>query len=330
MGNLVRILIITYLEYFKDTLSKIEGPASSRRSYVPGTGMSTIYHSSQKSPQVKSDINSINFDLDEDDQTSEEKVDTQIRRNWRSTLRSKGKINDARMVGQIIVPSSRAKKLRENLNITTPDSTVIGYRQQSNSSIYEDEVASMNRSVYSNLQSKIDKSRKINQFMRSPQHKKVALNSNTIEHPSQDIFTDINKIKPKGELAPLNLKNKVKIDVNQNISMNSNIAIQKSNMHTNAFLYSKIPGKPTIKKSSIVSGEQTMGNIDVKATHSTKASLHHKSTASSLIATLGQRKRDTKSVNASIYKKSTNSSNAIKYEMDASPRISTEEVSAQI
>ena len=73
-----------------------------------------------------------------------------------------------------------------------------------------------------------------------------------------------------------------------------------------------------------------MGNIDIKATHSTKASLHHKSTASSLIATLGQRKRDNKSVNASIYKISTKSSNDIKDEMDASPRISTEQVSRKV
>jgi hypothetical protein len=188
-------------------------------------------------------------------------------------------------------------------------------------SAYEDDISQMNRSVYSNLQSKIDKNRKLNAFMHTPQSNKLPFA--TLEVPKSDEFTDISKLKPREELAPLNLKNRLKID--DSIQINSDKDMRMANMNTNAYLYSKIPSKPKIKKSNIVSGEHMMGNIDLKATNSTKASLQHKSTASSLIATLGQRKRDTKSLNTAIYNRQIDR-NSPNDRLDASPRVSIEQV----
>ena len=100
-----------------------------------------------------------------------------------------------------------------------------------------------------------------------------------------------------------------------------------ANMHTSAFLYSKIPNPSksnTKKRSTIISDSAEIDEYGIN-TRSTKASLTNKSIGTSLIATLGQRKRDVKSLNVHPFKK-TNPNKTDDNNIDESPRISTEQV----
>lgn len=197
-------------------------------------------------------------------------------------------------------------------------------RQISND--YADAQTAMNKSVYSNLQFQIDKQRKMSALMQTPINRKVNPSKiMTIEPISQDNFTDITKVRPK-DLDPINFKSKINFEIPGTIPMqNSNRDVQKSNNHTTAFLYSKISNKAKIKKSNIISSVNEEAEFDFDANKSAKVSLQHKSTASSLIATLGQRQRNRKIINSYPMKK-----NLVKDErkdnLDASPRITEEKV----
>ena len=221
--------------------------------------------------------------------------------------------------------NNRASKLREDLNITTPESMVIGFNQQ-RSINHDEDYASNQKSIYSDLQYKIDKNRKLRSLMGSPPSRQLTNRKITIETSNHDNFTDITKVRPNEELAPLNLKNKLNLETPPNIHMTSNKDVNRANNHTTGFLYSKIPNKPVIKKSSIVPGTQESLEADPKAYQSSKLSFQHKSTASSLIAALGQRKRDPKSVNSHPVQKHLLTKSE-EDRLDATPRISVEKVS---
>ena len=98
-------------------------------------------------------------------------------------------------------------------------------------------------------------------------------------------------------------------------------------MHTNAFLYSKIPNpakQNSKKRSTIMTDSNDIDEYGIK-TQSTKVSTTNKSIGTSLIATLGQKKRDVKSLNTNPFR----NNNAIRVDdnkLDESPRISTEQV----
>ena len=101
-----------------------------------------------------------------------------------------------------------------------------------------------------------------------------------------------------------------------------------ANMHTSAFLYSKIPNPSksnTKKRSTIISDSAEIDEYGIN-TRSTKASLTNKSIGTSLIATLGQRKRDVKSLNVHPFKKNNPNKIDNNNNIDESPRISTEQV----
>lgn len=202
---------------------------------------------------------------------------------------------------------------------------VIGYNQHRTIN-HDGDDASNHRTIYSDLQHKIDKNRKLRSLMGSPPSRQLTNKRITIEPMNNDNFTDITKVRPSEELAPLNLKNKLNLETTIQIPMTSNKDVNRANNHTTGFLYSKIPNKPVIKKSSIVPGSHESLEADSKAYMSSKHSFQHKSTASSLIAALGQRKRDPKSLNSHpIAKHLLTKSDEDR--LDASPRISVDNVS---
>lgn len=281
----------------------------------------------RKSPPSISGVGSMQFDLDEDLLAQNEQLIANSRKACRSVMRGNQKVNNAQPITANNFGQSKAMKLRKEIKLTTPDSEVIGFQSRMASNNYDEDTNSLNRSVYSNLQSKIDKTRKFSSAMNSPQAriKKVGM-IHTLEPMQEENFTDIRKIRPKEELAPIEIRNKLNFDITNNIPMKSNRDLQAANTNTTAFLYSKIPSsnKPKIKKSNIISGVHDFAETESKNVNSTKMSLQHKSTASSLIATLGQRKREPKSLNMYPFKNSQISHEPSN--LDASPRVSTEKV----
>lgn len=162
----------------------------------------------------------------------------------------------------------------------------------------------MNRSVYSDLQSQIDRQRQFSAALKTPQKRKIGVFQNEEQVPKEN-FTDISKIKPQSNLAPIEFKNKINLDIPGTIPFKPK-DIQKSNSHTTAFLYSKIGGRPKVKRSIIMQAVPEEPSEDRKS----KFSLQHKSTASSLIATLGQRDRTKKMINSSPFTKASLSGNS--------------------
>jgi hypothetical protein len=49
-----------------------------RREYIPGSGAKVIASSSRRSPKIQSEVGSLNFDLDEDEQPSVRRKHTTI------------------------------------------------------------------------------------------------------------------------------------------------------------------------------------------------------------------------------------------------------------
>lgn len=179
-----------------------------KQDYIPGAGMTSISMASRKSPSIRSEMEAFKFDYGEDSnnqQVTETEKNNQVKRTSRSVIRGSNiKINDAKVSTKIDVPPSRAGKLKHEINIGTPDSYVIGYKNsQNNTSIDED--PSMNRSIYNNLQQKIDLNRQLNQIQNTPV-RKLATSKIVPETYSNENFTDITKIRPKDELAPITLK----------------------------------------------------------------------------------------------------------------------------
>jgi len=184
----------------------------------------------------------------------------------------------------------------------------------------------MNRSVYNNLQSKIDHQRQFNTINQTPANRKIGKTKLVTEaSENMENFTDITKIRPREELAPIQLKKKINFDPHQNLPIQTTRDNQASIMNTNAFLYSKIPNpnRPKNKKSIIVSDATNIHEYGQATAKS--ANTNNKAVVSSLIATLGQRKRDSKSVNNHLYIRQKDQSNDEK-RLNASPKISIERV----
>ena len=174
------------------------------------------------------------------------------------------------------------------------------------SAFTSDYQSALNKSVYSDLQSQIDRQRQLSAITKTPQKRKI-LSFQKDEVTDNERFTDILKIKPKAKLAPIELKSKINIDIpgtipvksgehvlspklrepseKKGINLASSEEVQRSNNHTTAFLYSKIGAKKKFKRSSIM---QNIPEELPPEERKSNYSLQHKSTASSLIATLGK------------------------------------------
>ena len=295
----------------------------------------------RKSPLLRAEINSIKFDLGDDD--PQKPLNTEknsSRRGCRSVLRGNAKVNDARSItsGGSIVPVSRASKLRHDLNVSTPSSLAMGYRQNQpqqhyNRSISEyDAENAANLSHYQNLQAKIDKNRKYNTIENTPPVKRFSKTKIIADTPStKDNFTDISKVKPnKLELEPIPTKKNINFAPYQNMPVQSDRDKQMLLMNTNAFLYSKIPdpgNKKSHKKSNIMNNDSGVADYGPMGTKSQRVTSNNKSIVSSLIATLGQRKRETKSVNNNPFLiKSKPQHNETNNRLNQSPKIATEKV----
>jgi len=303
-------------------MNQLSDVASTRRDYIPGSGTNTIMSSSRRSPNIRSEVDSLKFDLDEDDPTPTSKNTSTLtaRKNWKSVVRDNHKINDAKAVPKGYISKRSHSRIREKLNITTPNSLPVGYSSRPNSNEYQNYNSNLNKSVYGNLQHQIDRQRS-----HIPQSPPVKSKISIYDNSDQGNFTDISKIKPKADLPPLEIKNKLNLDIPGTLPVKSNRDVQKMNSHTTAFLYSKVSTKPKIKKSNIVQISGNDGEFYEKPQASTKLSLQHKSTASSLIATLGQRNRDKKVLNSYPFRRNSGGKNP-KEILDSSPRISTEKV----
>lgn len=203
----------------------------------------------------------------------------------------------------------------------------MGFRPSNNPSEHSYD-NSANRSMYQNLQAKIDKSRMQNIVTQTPKPRKLNT-SKFISEPSKtnDNFTDITKIRPRQELEPIQVKKKINFAPNQNIPIKSEKEKQLLMTNTNAYLYSKIPGpnsKPKPNKTIIVSDAPDIDNYGIK---SAKVSTNNKSIVSSLIATLGHRKREPKSMNVHPFGKPKEGKFYHDKRLDESPKIITESVS---
>lgn len=322
-------LTIPLIDTYKDILGQLNRSTVLRQGYIPGSGMSSSNVSSRRSPALRSELDSMQFDLDDDEPTpKKDSEDNHVtKRNCRSVIRGNYKVNNAKVVDKYGRIVSRASNLRDETNISTPESMVIGYRQI-NSNSHQEDNNSLNRSMYSvNLQSKIDKKRSQHSMQGTP-IRKIAPKKLATDSTKDDNFTDISKIKQRDELAPIELKKKLNYEVTQNLPIKSNRDSQFAGMHTSAFLYSKIPNPSRSKgrKTIIVPDATDVDDYDIKATKSTKVSSQNKSVVSSLIATLGQRKRDANSLNGPVTSKPVIPRAHIKERLDRSPHISTENV----
>ena len=66
------------LDYFKQMMNQLSDTTSTRHEYVPGSGVNTMISSSRRSPNVRSEVESLKFDLDEEDPTPSSKKNTNI------------------------------------------------------------------------------------------------------------------------------------------------------------------------------------------------------------------------------------------------------------
>ena len=97
--------------------------------------------------------------------------------------------------GSSVISVSRTSKLRHDLNISTPSSLNMGFRSSNNPSERSFDNNSTNRSVYQNLQAKIDKSRLHNIITQTPNLRKLNTSKFISEPPkTHENFTDITKI----------------------------------------------------------------------------------------------------------------------------------------
>jgi hypothetical protein len=231
----------------------------------------------------------------------------------------------ARVVPKGTLTNRRPAIATEDLNNTPPDSLAPSNHERQYSNDYADAQTAMNKSGYSMLQFQIDKQRKMSALMNTPINRKVKKNIMTVEPTDRDNFTDITKVRPK-DLEPINFKSKINFEIPGTIPMQSNSKdIQRGNNHTTAFLYSKIANKVKIKKSNIISAVSEDAELELDAKKSSKFSLQHKSTASSLIASLGQRPKNRKIINSYPLKRKP-LLNEKKDDLDTSPRIAEEKV----
>lgn len=286
---------------------------------------------SRRSPILRSEINSMQFDLgDEEVEKPLNPKDKAVtsRKGCRSVIRGNKQVNDARSItsgGSSMIPISRASKLRHDLNISTPSSMAMDTRANSNNiTDYKDDNNSMNRSVYQNLQAKIDRNRKISTIEQTPKARVINNSKLTIdESEDKDHFTDLMKLRPKKELDPIPVKMKINFAPHQNVPIQSEKEKQMLVMNTNAFLYSKIPDPNKQKKKSIIVSDATLDDYGITSAKSAKVSTHNKSIVSSLISTLGQRKREPKSVAVNPFSVPRPQIEANE-RLNASPKIMTE------
>ena len=120
-----------------------------RQDYIPGAGMTSISISSRKSPTIRSEIDRIKFDFDDEVNnpvTIDDNLRSKSKRSSKSVMRGNIKVNDAKIATKIDIPQSRAGKLKHEININTPDSYVAGYAYSHSDSNADDQ--SLNKSAY--------------------------------------------------------------------------------------------------------------------------------------------------------------------------------------
>jgi hypothetical protein len=79
-------------------MGQLSDTASTRHEYIPGSGASSIMASSRRSPNIRSEIDSLKFDLDEEDYPTTTKNENKIssRKGARSVIRSNYKVNEGK------------------------------------------------------------------------------------------------------------------------------------------------------------------------------------------------------------------------------------------
>eukprot|EP00344_Euplotes_crassus_P008565 CAMPEP_0197017454 /NCGR_PEP_ID=MMETSP1380-20130617/79549_1 /TAXON_ID=5936 /ORGANISM="Euplotes crassus, Strain CT5" /LENGTH=335 /DNA_ID=CAMNT_0042444553 /DNA_START=692 /DNA_END=1699 /DNA_ORIENTATION=+ len=306
----------TNFESFKNMMDQVSETSSVRHEYIPGSTTNSIISNSRRSPKLRSEIDSLKFDLDEEETVPRDRKNSKLssRKACRSVRRESSKINDARAVSKGYISQHENSKMRENLNITTPLSVPMGSISRPDSTEYQHHNSAMNKSGFSNLQYQINKQRKIVPQSPIPASKKRITPITETEN-----FTDISKVRPRSDLPPLEIKSKINFDIPGTIPTSKSKEMTRAQNHTTAYLYSKISNKPKIKKSNIIQNTEEPVNCSDFRRGSEKVSLQHKSTASSLIAALGQRKvKIPYPIKKSALKRN------FKEILDASPRVSTE------
>lgn len=297
-------------------MSQVSDTVSARHEYIPGSGAISVISNTRRSPIIRSEVDSLRFDLDEDSPVSKKDNNSiTSRKACQSVIRTTKRIHDAKVIPKGKISIQHSGNIRENLNITTPNSLPVGCWSRPNSNEYENYNSAVNKSVFSNLQYQIDKQRK-----GPPQSPLFKLHKPLNNKGERENFTDISKIKPKADLPPLEIKSKINFDIPGTIPIKSSRELNQIQNHTTAFLYSKVLNKP--KKSNIIQEVPEEKDFEYLQKLSSKQSLQHKSTASSMIAALGQRIKGKKIMNSYSLKRELKN----KTIMDSSPKISTEKV----
>lgn len=77
-------------------MGQISDTTSTRHEYIPGSGATSIMASSRRSPNIRSEVESLKFDLDEDDYptTSKNEINFGSRKGTRSTIRGGYRVNE--------------------------------------------------------------------------------------------------------------------------------------------------------------------------------------------------------------------------------------------